>query len=280
MVIDAPKNQNENSLEATFPCIEPEFLSIFGEVDDPKADGSEPVLPEVVSRWVKCLQQGLNEETKQSLLKKYLPPENFQEVRPPKINPEVKVAVAENTVRRDARISSLQEQIGTAISITAAVITKLIHSGGTQNKVYIEMLNDSGRLLSDAFHTESVSRRELLAINLNKDLKDTLKNTPINDFLFGADLENTIKTAKDLEKSGEQLKQKKTSTARPSTSQHPENFRRPSVLKRGAQQSGQGIRASNFNRRTHCLNQYSYHQQRRQDSQQRSRQPQSVKRRH
>lgn len=264
----------------TLPCIEPEILSILGEADDPKADGSEPVLPEIVSRWVKCLQQGLNEETKQGLLKKYLPPENFQQIQPPKINPEVRVAVAENTVRRDARLAAQQKQIGTAISIIASVMTKMIQGGVTENKAYIEMLNDSGRLLSDAFHTESVSRRDLLAINLNKDLKDTLKITPINDFLSETDLDNTIKTAKDLEKSGEQLKQKKTSTARTSTSQHQENFRRSSVLKRGAQQSGLGIRASNFNRRIHSQNTYPYRQQRSTYSQQQFRQPQSVKKRH
>ena len=70
----------------------------------------------------------------------------------------------------------------------------------------VECLNDIGRLLSDVHHCESVSLRKLLALNINKDLKDILTQTPIEQWFSGTDLDSTIKTTKDLEKSSEQLR--------------------------------------------------------------------------
>lgn len=110
-----------------------------------------------------------------------------------------------------------------------------------------------------------MSRRELLVINLNKDLKETLKNTSISEWLFGSDLDNTIKSAKDLEKSGEQLKVQKNNV-RVSTSKYQGNSRRPYLAKKGARQSGQDFRVSN-QRRVYAQH-YQQRPMRKQDRQQ------------
>lgn len=208
----------------------------MGDDGEEEKSYSAPIQPELASRWKKILQSGLSDEAKKELIKKYLPPENCIELNPPKINLEVEKAVPENTIRRDKRLSQLQSQVGAATSAVAWLITDILQKGEGVNMAYIECLNDIGRLLSDVFHSESVSRRELLALNINKDLKDTLTHTPISEWLFGKDLDTTIKSAKDLEKSSDQLKiQKKNVENQPSRQG---NFKRPSSMKKGAYQVG------------------------------------------
>ncbi|VEN61797.1 unnamed protein product [Callosobruchus maculatus] len=219
--------------------------SILGDAELPEKCFSEPILEELVPRYEKVLLSGLKEEARVDLIKKYLPPENMKAIVPPKLNPEVKVAIQENTLKRDNRLSTLQEQIAAVISALVQFTSDLAKKGGEDNLRYIETSNDALRLLCDVFHHESVSRRELLLLNLNKDLKETLQNTTISEWLFGTGLENTIEAAKKLEKSGEQLKVKKNrqpSSTLASTSKQ-ENFRHP--FAKGVQQMGR-----RFQRRT------------------------------
>ncbi|CAH2001712.1 unnamed protein product [Acanthoscelides obtectus] len=210
--------------------------SILGEDEIQERVFSEPILEELVPRYTKVLLGGLKEEVKTDLIKKYLPPENFKVIVPPVINPEVKVAVQENTLKRDARLSNLQGQVAAVISILIKFTSKLAKESGEENIKHIETTNDALRLLCDVFYHESVSRRELLLLNLNKDLKETLKNTTISEYLFGKELETTIEAAKKLEKSGEQLKIKKykPSFSTMATTSKQGNFRRP--FAKGVQQ--------------------------------------------
>ncbi|VEN38972.1 unnamed protein product [Callosobruchus maculatus] len=219
--------------------------SILGDAELPEKCFSEPILEELVPRYEKVLLSGLKEEARVDLIKKYLPLENIKAIVPPKLNPELKVAIQENTLKRDNRLSTLQEQIAAVISALVEFTSDLAKKGGEDNLRYIETSNDALRLLCDVFHHESVSRRELLLLNLNKDLKETLQNTTISEWLFGAGLENTIEAAKKLEKSGEQLKIKKNrqpSSTLASTSKQG-NFRHP--FAKGVQQMGR-----RFQRRT------------------------------
>ncbi|KAJ8970936.1 hypothetical protein NQ317_016745 [Molorchus minor] len=99
---------------------------------------------------------------------------------------------------------------------------------------YIKYLNDIGRLLSDVHHSESISRRELIALNLNKDLKDTLTDIPI-----GSLPDNTIKTAKDLKITlNKKLKIQKRRVENQSSTVKQGNFKRPSLTNTGTFQGG------------------------------------------
>lgn len=235
MVTDTPESVN--------------ITSILGEDEVQEKSFSEPIHEELVPRYEKILLNGLKEETKTDLLKKYLPPDNFRAIVPPMLNPEVKVAIQENTLKRDARLSKLQEQVAAVISALAQFTSDLAKKGMEGNLKYLETSNDALRLLCDIFHHESVTRRELLLLNLNKDIKETLKNTKISEWLFGKELESTIEAAKKLEKSGEQLKIKKNrpSVSTLTTTSRQGNYRRPFV--KGVQQMGQ-----KFQRRTPLQN--------------------------
>lgn len=61
--------------------------------------------------------------------------------------------------------------------------------GDDKLRQYIAPLSYASRLLADVHHAETISRRELAAYNLNKGLKSTLSDAPLDEWLFGADLE-------------------------------------------------------------------------------------------
>nr|CAI5852324.1 unnamed protein product [Callosobruchus analis] len=146
----------------------------------------------VAACWTRIRRSGLAIETKENMIKKYLPPENCQELSPPPlINPEVKRASPENSVRRDARIAQLQQQIGAA--------------------------------------------------TLNKDFKEALKDSPIEKWLFGSNLDTTLKTAKELKKSTEQLKVPKENY-RVDTNELPEELLTNKTFSASDREAGQGER--------------------------------------
>lgn len=154
----------------------------------------------------------------------------------------MKLAVSDAVIRRDNRLVQLQQQVSASLSAIGLTLTQMVGDKSRDNKEYIQLLSDAGRLLANIHYSESVSRRELIALNLNKELKETLTNTPINGLLFGNDLDSRIKAVQDLEKSGKQLRSPKKTTARPSskpTSQasqvkHQGNYRGPFSQKTGA----------------------------------------------
>lgn len=183
-----------------------DILSILGDEKTVKRSLGDPIHADVACRWTHILTSGLDDTIRGELATKYLPPENCSYLSPPYVNPEVKGAIAESVSRRDTRLSQLQQQLGASLTAVGMALTGMLKEEGRDNKNYIQLLSDAGRLLSNIFHSESLSRRDLIAINLNKELKDTLADTPITEFLFGNDLDTRIKTVKELEKSAEQLK--------------------------------------------------------------------------
>lgn len=120
---------------------------------------------------------------------------------------EVAAAVTEAISRRDDRLSLLQAQVGACLAALGKVTTLHLEAEGGGDLTYLQILNDAGRLLSDVHHSQSTSRRELVALNLNKELKDTLSNAPIDGWLFGDNLDDRVKATKNIERSGQALKQ-------------------------------------------------------------------------
>lgn len=217
----------------------------------PKDTFANPIQADVASCLKTVITTGLQDEPLEELFNKYPTPDNCKFFNPPSINPEVKVAVSEPIIQREARLLRLQKHIGTSLSAIGFTITKMLNEEGRDNTVYIQTLSDVGKLLSNVHHLESVSRKELIARNLNRDLKETLSNTPTGELLFGADLDTTIKSARELEKSGQQLKLSKkpvplnkfTPRAQSSNPKNQENYRGHLFQKYGARKRGPSYRA-------------------------------------
>ncbi|CAH1971259.1 unnamed protein product [Acanthoscelides obtectus] len=236
------------------------ILALLGD-EKPSADVLGPSIHvDLTSRWSFILSNGLSEASVNTLLKKYPPPENCPLLKCPRINPEVASAINEQVARRDSNLNGLQNQIGAALSALGQLASAVVSEEGGGDLAYVELASDASRLLLDFYHKYSVIRRDLLILNLRKDLKETLTNVSADGWLFGKDLGERIKATKDIEKSGLDLKP--TRVSRPSTSfkqpakQVPENFYRPPRrTQRGNIRGGRPIKIPNpsqsFQKRPH-----------------------------
>ncbi|KAJ8909299.1 hypothetical protein NQ315_011258 [Exocentrus adspersus] len=123
-----------------------DILSLLGEDKTIEISFAAPLHPDVASRWTYILSSGLEEQSRDNLMEKYLSPENCPLLNAPTVNPEVKAAVQEAILRRDARLAHLQQQIGASLSAIGLALTSMLKNKDG-DKQYIEMLGDAGRLL-------------------------------------------------------------------------------------------------------------------------------------
>lgn len=73
------------------------------------------------------------------------------------------------------------------------------------NKVEgVKRFNDAAKILCDLLHSETQSRRALIANVINKELKDSLQGNP-DALLFGEGLTERIKEAKAVQRSAQDL---------------------------------------------------------------------------
>nr|CAI5828093.1 unnamed protein product [Callosobruchus analis] len=63
-------------------------------------------------------------------------------------------------------------------------------------------------MLTDLHKQKTESRRGFLCLNFNKDLRESLKEIPIDPWFFGDNLAERIKSVKAIERSGSELKKK------------------------------------------------------------------------
>lgn len=165
---------------------------------------SEAVHPDIALRWKEIIKQGLPSEEKISLIKKYTSPGNCIEIEAPKLNQEVRVALTENNRKRDDRILAKQAKIAAALAALAKATILTVRSKDRQLLSYI---SDAARLIADIQRDETSIRRNLAIANVNVAAKETLTATAPDEFLFGKDLSEKLKTAKSLEGSLKLLKQ-------------------------------------------------------------------------
>lgn len=226
----------------------------------PTQTSKDPLLhAAVASRWTSVLIEGLHEDTKPALIKKYCVPENLPLLKVPQLNPEIRAAISSQILKRDQRLVQKQEQLGACISALGRAVTLLLEKkGGGDELNHLELLSDAARLLCDYHHTETTIRRELITINLNKDLKDTLSEAPVDNFLFGQSLEERIKAAKSLERSCSDLKPVKSKIVRKLP--RPLNTRGPAPITGGARVGQQIQDKAPFYRNRHFQQQTLYNQ--------------------
>ncbi|KAI5638463.1 hypothetical protein NE865_08929 [Phthorimaea operculella] len=171
--------------------------------DLPDSDMEEE---EIAERWQEILEKGLKKEEKEELTKLNPPFENCPKMVAPKLNKEVGAALNDNGKKRDALIELRQKQMSTSLSCLGQALQLCIKSTMDNKLDIIKKLNDSSRLLCDAMYLDTRGRRTLVLSSINKNLKDSLLETEPNEFLFGDNLTDKIKTAKAVQKSGKELK--------------------------------------------------------------------------
>lgn len=204
------------------PGLDEAVLAILGV--DTALSKEKPALlqKDIAVSWTTILQRGLPEDERASLLTKYPIPENCSLLEAPRLNPEVQSVSREVVGRRDKKLVDLQNQIGTALSALGQLLTQLLGVDSNKNMALIQLASDASRILLDFHYKQSISRRELISLDLKKEAKQTLSNSHVDGWLFGDKLGERLKATKEVERSALDLKPTKAKVVKkpvvPSTS--------------------------------------------------------------
>ncbi|CAH2215739.1 jg26660, partial [Pararge aegeria aegeria] len=185
--------------------LDTEILEILGDDPNSKDKYGPEIRNELANRLLHIVKDGLTKEIRKNLITKYLLPNNCVQLDAPKMNLEIKAAIADTAVKRDKGIENKQKQMSSAIACLADIINSQLNSKPINNDM-LQKLMDISRMLCDIQHADSITRRNFILFALKNDMKEHLKNTKIDTFLFGENLTDTLKSAKALNKSGIELK--------------------------------------------------------------------------
>ncbi|XP_070531457.1 uncharacterized protein [Cardiocondyla obscurior] len=168
------------------------------------------VLPwnELISnKWQSLSRQGLSEDQRQTLLKRYAPPDTVAFLKAPKLNPECKAGLKNNAVvKRDFFNSLNQDQVGVALCALGEALSDFLKPSLQQSlspeaRSAVSKVNDSAKIIADLFYRLSVARRAQILPILNLVAKGTADQLQADEFLFGAAFGEEIKKATTIEKS-------------------------------------------------------------------------------
>ncbi|KAL0881977.1 hypothetical protein ABMA27_001729 [Loxostege sticticalis] len=188
------------------PDLHPDILALLGT--DPSQDKSfgEDLHKDLATRWKHVLINGLPKDEKCELLKRYLPAENCAYMKAPRLNPEVKSALSEISYKKDAYSEQKQNQMSSCIAAIGKALNLALSQTENIPQEIVKTLSDAGRLLCDTHYRESLSRRYTIINSISKQKRDVIKNTKIDEFLFGSDLSEHLRSSKAISKSASELK--------------------------------------------------------------------------
>ncbi|CAG4951372.1 unnamed protein product [Parnassius apollo] len=153
--------------------------------------------------WNTLLTQGLDEKSSDEILKTF-PLIKDCLTLPPNLNPEIKITLSPQALKRDEHICHKQNIIGYVICGLTQILTKMLEKDTESDTT--EYIGNCIRLLCHVHYKESQTRRAVILPGVNKKLKETLEKTLITNYLFGNDITNILKENKNLENSAKDLK--------------------------------------------------------------------------
>ena len=211
---------DENKLSA-------EELEVIGERINPDRALAPEANLDLVVRIQEIIKKGLPAEEKKALVKKFQPPKNCLFLDPPKLNAEVRAALKETqmaVIKIDQRIIETQQMITAGLGGLMKLASLALTLDKEKKLEILGTVSSLLRIFSDLQFEESAIRRNLILKNIDVSLRDTLNSTEVDEWLFGADLENQLKAAKALATSSGVLKGKRQSAQ----SYQAKNFKGPS----------------------------------------------------
>lgn len=186
-----------------------------------------PIHDALVTRWEEVLRSGLEEDATKQLLKKYPIAKNFAAANAPKLNAEIKGALAATAYARDVRLFNKQTALSTCLSTLGQALTSILQRGpGEGDKAIIESLSDTAQLIANVIYQDSILRRTLISGSIKENFRKTLEESSIDAWLYGGDLQERLVSAKLLDKSSAELKITTPAPKTPTTKRHQGNLLR------------------------------------------------------
>lgn len=202
---DAPLEGEETVVENPDE-LDPDILQLLGS--DPSLNKSygDNLHKDLATRWKHILTNGLTKEEKVDILKQYLPAENCIYMKAPMLNPELKSALSDSNIKKDSYSEQKQNQMASCISAIGKALNVALSQTENIPQDIIKTLSDAGRLICDTHYRESLSRRFTIINAISKQKREIIKNTKIDDYLFGSNLSDYLKSTKAITMSASELR--------------------------------------------------------------------------
>lgn len=186
--------------------LDDELREVLGK-EIPNTNTSVKVNDSLKKWWETWMSKGLTEEVKKALLKKYVRDGEFR-TEAPKVNLEIQRHLTEIAKKRDDHFTDTQNCVGSALSSLSSAISLLSDSSSEEIDQFTltKYLWDTGKILSDVFHQQSIARKSFITPTLDKDIKSTLEASIPDEWLYGQKLNDQVKDAKAIVKAAASLK--------------------------------------------------------------------------
>ncbi|XP_030750018.1 uncharacterized protein LOC115877829 [Sitophilus oryzae] len=199
----------DNLCEETLSVVPDEVLKLFGE--EPLGDEptwGEEVKSIIADRWNKYLVLGITKQEKEDLKKKYPVPKNIRFLQGPEINPEISESITDAQKNHDKYMSIVQNQLGNGLSALAKGLNALLvdKANADVGSKVMPCLIDAGKVITDAFHMITKSRKFHIEANLNPTVKKIVRDSKPDKFLCGENFSEKFKEAKNHQRTGKELK--------------------------------------------------------------------------
>ncbi|KAB0803149.1 hypothetical protein PPYR_00119 [Photinus pyralis] len=186
-----------------------DVIDMLGDDPESTAENGSLLHNELAKRWKVFLQNGLKKDDLLTILSKYDTPSNLSLLTAPILNPEVKAALQKPILSVDFSHSEGQNQLGKGLCALGKAISNILGNiesipGDMRSGLLTDLFN-SGRILTNLFHRESVIRKNLITPHL-KNLQAVAEKCMPAEFLFGTDLSEKLKSLKAIESASKELK--------------------------------------------------------------------------
>uniref|UniRef100_A0ABD2VVI7 Uncharacterized protein n=1 Tax=Trichogramma kaykai TaxID=54128 RepID=A0ABD2VVI7_9HYME len=201
-VDDSSEKKEEEKVEKKEEEVETEdeeWAEIIGE--NPKNSGAQitTVKSDLLEIWKFFCTEGMKKEAEEALIAKYVCREEFNA---PTLNPQIASIMKESSKTRDRYMATIQKLAGLSLLVIGSIMTNIYdHRDEGVNIIDIlTPLKDAGDLLSLIINKQSKNRKAFIEPGLAKESSAILKETSIDEFLYGKDLSGKIKEMKAFSK--------------------------------------------------------------------------------
>ncbi|XP_015125107.2 uncharacterized protein LOC107046899 [Diachasma alloeum] len=125
----------------------------------------------------------------------------------PQVNLPIQRHMSEIAIKRDKHFIDTQNCVGTAIiTLSAAISMGMNNAEDIDYAQLMKYLWDTGKLLCDTYHQQSIARKSFITPILDKEIKPTLDASISDKWLYGENLTDQVKDVKEIEKASASLK--------------------------------------------------------------------------
>ncbi|XP_063990564.1 uncharacterized protein LOC135169456 [Diachasmimorpha longicaudata] len=164
---------------------------------------------ELMKTWSKWTKEGLPAKNKKDIVDLYNRKGELY-VEAPKVNLEILPLLSDMAKKRDSHFVDTQNCVGTALAALGAAVSLMVDppEEGLDEDVFTDYLSHTGQMLADIFYQQTVARKSFITPLFNKTMKPTVDTMLTDEWLYGENLKEKVKTAKEIERASSDIKDK------------------------------------------------------------------------